>query len=155
MPNHVKNILEFVGSETEISKLKETISGYNEEEDIDMEIDFERIIPMPQDADWFHWRVDNWGTKWNAYEQEETIGNKMIFNTAWCPPTPVIDKLATMFPTLKITHRWASEDIGHCCGKRVYQNGAIKTERPKADGLPKDVAYAKKIWREAGDDCWS
>ena len=50
---------------------------------------------------WYRWSCDNWGTKWNAcrtkiervYDEEVTI----VFETAWCTPSPIIKKLKETF----------------------------------------------------------
>lgn len=35
--------------------------------------------------DWYHWNIDNWGTKWNSYSNE--LKKKYIkFDTAWSMP---------------------------------------------------------------------
>jgi len=79
-------------------------------------IDFEAIIPSPDnmftgnlgDADreqcaregrpnWYDWQVENWGTKWNAYEQsfcDNGYGElEVSFDTAWSAPFPIIAAL--------------------------------------------------------------
>ena len=166
MPNNIKNIITFTGNPNEIHDLMERIKGVNEY-GWEISIDFEKIIPRPEnvyrgdlgmeeeklypgDKNWYGWSIDHWGTKWNAYEHNECLDH-LEFETAWAAPHPVIKKLSEMYPNLKITHRWADEDIGYNCGKRVYMNGKILSERAKAEGLPKDVAYARKIW---GSDLW-
>jgi hypothetical protein len=54
--------------------------------------------------DWYDWRVENWGTKWNSYsfefEHEGPAELRFRFNTAWDFPIPIFEKLAEMFPTL-------------------------------------------------------
>lgn len=49
-------------------------------------------------ATWYEWAIENWGTKWNAYEvtyynweSDEAIEVK--FQTAWAPPEGVFNKL--------------------------------------------------------------
>lgn len=44
-------------------------------------------------ADWYSWCVDTWGTKWGCYDAQ-TDEHGSSFNTAWCPPLPVIKELA-------------------------------------------------------------
>lgn len=56
--------------------------------------------------DWYHWSVENWGTKWNSYdlnvEQETETHMEFTFDTAWSHPQPVFEKLAQEFPTLQV-----------------------------------------------------
>jgi hypothetical protein len=53
---------------------------------------------------WYVWANMNWGTKWNASDfevvKEEPGRYECRFETAWCPPNPVYEKLAEMFPNL-------------------------------------------------------
>ena len=76
---------------------------------------------------WYEWRIQNWGTKWNA-SGAEVLDGRLSFLTAWDAPNPVMEKLSEMFPTVSIHHVWADEDIGHNCGERTYQNGAVTQE---------------------------
>jgi hypothetical protein len=54
--------------------------------------------------DWYDWRVENWGSKWNSYafgiDQEADERLSFHFDTAWSFPLPVLEKLAGMFPAL-------------------------------------------------------
>lgn len=76
---------------------------------------------------WYEWRVQNWGTKWNASSAEIAEG-RLSFLTAWNAPKPVMEKLSGMFPTVSIHHAWADEDIGYNCGECTYQNGVMTQE---------------------------
>ena len=86
MPNHVKNTLSFSGDPKRISEMKEKIK--NDEYGLGT-IDFEKIIPMPENIyrgdlgpaemkkygenNWYNFRTSHWGTKWNAYGFEDYI----------------------------------------------------------------------------------
>lgn len=69
---------------------------------------------------WYGWRTTNWGTKWSAYQVEwdYTDDNSIYlkFQTAWSPPTPILNKLVEMFPTLNFYV--ACFDEGHCFAGR-------------------------------------
>ncbi len=68
------------------------------------------LIPMSEELEgtegfsdspnWYDWRLDNWGTKWDIYETHCTRVDantlSMTFYTAWSPPIPVFDKLTDM-----------------------------------------------------------
>ena len=95
---------------------------------------------------WYHWSCDNWGTKWNSYDNWSD-GNLITFSTAWSAPHPVIEKLAEMFPSIRITHKWADEDIGSNCGEFHYVNGMCVdgfTDRQMSE--EDAVKYAKEVW---------
>lgn len=98
-------------------------------------IDFNKIIPEPRfesecpdeykvnkDArielredkpwfDWYKWHVDQWGTKWDAYDGYTKIGKSyvtFVFSTAWSVAYPVIQKLDVMGYDIEV--RYADED---------------------------------------------
>lgn len=143
MPNHVKNIVTFNGDKDLAVKIIESIR--QDDEPIGS-IDFNKIIPMPDNIykgdlsfndlekygkdNWYDWSIENWGTKWNAYEAERALefDNFIVFYTAWAAPHPVIEKLSDMYPEIQITHCWADEDIGYNCGKVDYKGGEVIDE---------------------------
>lgn len=65
--------------------------------------------------DWYKWALKYWGTKWNAYdvvylngsEEDEVYGEMLIkMETAWSPPTPILEKLAEDFD---VRYTWKDE----------------------------------------------
>ena len=56
------------------------------------------------DDRWYHWCVDNWGTKWepdmHGNEMSDYDSLEITFNTAWSPPEGVVEKLREKFPEL-------------------------------------------------------
>ena len=55
-------------------------------------------------ATWYNWCIEHWGTKWNAYSNEQEDEDTIIFETAWSNPAPVIQKLSEMYPEATIEH---------------------------------------------------
>ena len=54
---------------------------------------------------WYDWRNNNWGTKWDINTEVHVDdlydeGCTLIFQTAWSPPEPIIEKLQEMFPDI-------------------------------------------------------
>ena len=78
---------------------------------------------------WYGWCRENWGTKWNAYDQDqetkEFTSDTIIFRTAWNSPTELIKTLSTKFPAVKFKFDYADEDSGCNVGNLVFQNGNI------------------------------
>lgn len=77
--------------------------------------------------DWYGWCNANWGVKWNAGEvrlKESKSSLKYTFETPWGPPTPILDKLASMFPGLEITARYFECGMAFK-GFRKYKNGTL------------------------------
>jgi hypothetical protein len=108
MPNYCSNDLFIQGNKQSISKLKEELFTTKDDE---IELTFNNTIPMPkeyeQTDEWYDWRCDNWGTKWDAFdtyiineEEEEEIN--VSFTTAWTPPLPFLYALANKYPDVTI-----------------------------------------------------
>lgn len=74
---------------------------------------------------WYGWRLDNWGTKWEASGQERVNENTIRFQTAWSTPAPLIKTLSELFPDVKITMNYADEDIGSNTGVITAKNGKV------------------------------
>lgn len=109
MPNHITNGVSI--KHEDISKMRELVEKTKVE---DGQFDFNGIIPQPEGIEtdgcsgkhepgvicWYEWNVENWGTKWGAYDFElkGTKDNELHieFNTAWRPPTPIFEKLVEM-----------------------------------------------------------
>ena len=141
-----KKLVSSWGIEREIIRIDDSGELIYEEKKIKYIFDFNSILPMPQElegtsspprekdkkltielkkkfghGDWYSWREENWGTKWNTNPKwssctiERTIIPddpiskikykdivKLIysFRTAWTPPIPVIKEAAKIFPML-------------------------------------------------------
>lgn len=78
--------------------------------------------------DWYDWSCLNWGTKWNAYDQDELDFGVIRFDTAWSTPYPVIKALAETFPNLDFEVKFADEDLGSNCGTYKFVFGVLESE---------------------------
>ncbi|MCO6042689.1 hypothetical protein NG895_02105 [Aeoliella sp. ICT_H6.2] len=62
---------------------------------------------------WYSWRLEHWGTKWNAYNvsvQEESPLEAIIrFETAWSPAIPVVARLSELYPNVRFTLDYVDE----------------------------------------------
>lgn len=116
MPNHCENILSVVDSVGDIGasahkNIRELLAGFTREVDGEPTIYFQGIVPMDEELlnesqtssvtkvlampSWYEWRVENWGTKWDAYEGRwSDDGKAHIFLTAWSPPEKIAKALA-------------------------------------------------------------
>lgn len=127
MPNHVKNVITFSGDPANIKRVIESIC-------VDEQIDFEKLIPMPDNIyrgdlgqeeiekygslNWYNWSIKNWGTKWNAYDGYIT-DTQIVFSTAWSAPIPIYEKLVEICADNSIEFKalFCDEDEGSTnCG---------------------------------------
>ena len=58
------------------------------------------------DDRWYHWCIENWGTKWELSEldieyDEEVL--ELTFSTAWSPPEGIMQELRDKYPDLGFT----------------------------------------------------
>ena len=141
MPNHCHNRVTIYGSgndtdetRAQIAKLKQIFED---------ESTFGQIIPEPdwpntpnkdgelpvkhedpwltyrwsngrQDDRWYDWRIQNWDTKWDAYDVVVTDDDpdqlEVEFNTAWSPPEAVCSALKEQYPDLAVS--WFYDEPG-------------------------------------------
>ncbi len=123
MPNHITNIVAVSGDESRIQAMLKAVQ--NDEYGVGS-VDFNKIIPMPDDSDSYDWCIANWGSKWNSYGYTADTGfkdGKLTFLTAWSAPHPIMQRLSEMFPDIEFEHEWADEDIGMNCGRYAYYDG--------------------------------
>jgi len=132
MPNHCYNKVTISVGDADGQNLKVLVDSLKSEEN-QTDFDFNAILPMPPELEnvdwseaeemndiirakykkehgsdnWYDWRVNNWGTKWNSYscelvEQEDDYV-VYTFDTAWGPPTGVIEALREQCPDFSIS----------------------------------------------------
>ena len=68
---------------------------------------------QPDDR-WYDWRVQNWDTKWDAYDVTVTDDDpeclEIEFNTAWSPPEAICSALREQYPDVSIS--WFYDEPG-------------------------------------------
>jgi len=137
MPNWCSNDVQVYGDEEAIQKFKEECFTDHKGEAV---LDFNKVLPEPdynkpkKDGthnngvqtelssvmpEWWTWRNDNWGTKWNlvphvdgdlsSYEIEVTVSESfgwyitLAFDTAWSPPSGIYEAIVEKYPDLDIS----------------------------------------------------
>ena len=67
-----------------------------------------------QDDRWYDWRVQNWDTKWDAYDVEvvdpDPENMEITFNTAWSPPQTICNALREQYPDVSVS--WFYDEPG-------------------------------------------
>ena len=108
---------------------------------------------------WYGWRIENWGTKWNAYECEceldlENEQILMTFQTAWSSPSPIFERLSYEHPDISVRVEWADEDYGFNCGYRIFEKGRVRRYYLPKEGHATAYRFSFKAWgltpKEAG-----
>lgn len=121
------------------------ISGFTENELYELGIRYMSNIVNFGHATWYTWRVHNWGTKWNAYDDKGSE-YELLFSTAWDAPFPIMEKLSKMYPDIEFTLKYADEDYGENCGTHIYKNGiCIHNSTPET--YVASVDFAEHLWK--------
>ena len=141
MPNWCSNEVQFDGSEEDIAKFKEEC--FTDRKGVAV-LDFSKVLPEPdydkpkKDGthnngvqtelhsvmpDWWNWRNENWGTKWNlvpthdgdltAYMTVED-GEDFImleFDTAWSPPEGIYEAIVDKYPDLSVNWFYREDGV--------------------------------------------
>ena len=113
MPNWTANNVLFVGERDRLETLKDMLKSK------DNDFDFNNIVPMPKNIyrgllgreeeekhgknNWYHWSIDNWGTKWNAVDTRVELNDGSLyytFDTAWDCPREIVNALMRMRKTI-------------------------------------------------------
>lgn len=131
MPNWCLNKLEIYFSAEQGEAVRQALFSTNESSNI--ELDFERLMPMPKELDiafayndaeklaqqyqhnidnygykdWYDWSIANWGSKWNATStiifDESEEHLSLYFDSAWSPPESWFKALCAAFPDVDFT----------------------------------------------------
>ena len=139
----------------------------------DQPFDFNRIIPIPKEleettapnrvnekemiakygySDWYNFCCAKWGTKWNACDVDLQLTSptslSISFNTAWSPPTPVIEAIAEKYPFADITLSFYEEGMGFA-GEVFFSKGKMVYEEEQEI----NCEWRIEKWGECHPDC--
>jgi len=168
MPNWCTNTLTVSGEEKALTHLLDLWEPRN----------FQALVPMPEDEEsqaaqskggelkdidnllggdlyppWYHWRLHNWGTKWDIEDPYEHLsGNEEVvileFDTAWSPPEPFVAKIAKKFPLLTFELEYYELGNGFA-GRTIYNRGA-QVER--SEGFPEEFEFCTDVLESIDKD---
>ena len=140
MPNWCSNDVQVYGDKQEIKKFKEECFTDHKGEAV---LDFSKVLPEPdykkpkkdgthnngvqtelsvEMPDWWNWRNDNWGTKWNLVPNHDgdltgynmdSVGNeiRMSFDTAWSPPNGIYNAIVDKYPDLDVNWFYREDGV--------------------------------------------
>ena len=93
-----------------------------DELDVEGKLEFEKKIEELKEkygyTDWYNWRVDKWGTKWDAAEScicdDEDELFSVEYDTAWGPNINWVQYVAKAFPALQFTLTFEEPGMNFC-----------------------------------------
>lgn len=156
-PNEViKKLVEFVGRpltktyEDKTERIEEPIFSLENIKPSTHDLGEAPLFPSSGPDDWYHNNINSWGTKWDV--MGEGVGFHVEdgavyygFSSAWSPVSPVIRRLAEIFPEVEIEYKYYETGCDFW-GIEIYKNGELKSE----DGGSLDHS----AWEALGVDCY-
>ena len=127
MPNWCEDRLEVRGPADDLRRFYDQAKGPEPTNGEKPELlCFNNFVPRPPEPipspdhmpGWWHWCIQNWGTKWEPNEVNVVSGSieeEVVvydFMTAWSPPCPAVAAMAKQFPTLHFVLRYREPGIG-------------------------------------------
>ena len=127
MPNHITTSLTITGCEERVAHALNFIKPTNPSHPEESVIDFEKVVKPPNTPEyhktgWYDWNTEHWGTKWNAYNQEQRDDNTIAFDTAWNFAEPVIRRLSELYPDLDFGASYIDE-LWNFAGRSSFSEG--------------------------------
>jgi len=177
MPNYCINSLEVSADVKDIQSLKQFEDFVKTSIIEDGErFTFNGVVPMPKELDipsrfpktkeleelenaniekyghpnWYDWRCEKWGTKWDAIDTylNSEIHNDYVmitFDTAWSPPLSYYEALTMKYPLLTIDVQY--EECGmDFAGEISYYDGEVQSEE--------EYTYNMYEWLYNKDSWW-
>ena len=128
---------------------------------------FTEFAPPPADIgeDWYHWCIENWGTKWDVNGSDDGVVDikeneiTIYFDTAWSPPLEFYIALEHLGFTVEGYYY----EPGMCFVGKWDENGDNCYEIPEspeaiAEVIPSDIEQTfnlienAEMWQEENDE---
>lgn len=125
MPDWYYNKLELIGTPEEVNQVLAFISSKDDKGNYIL-FDFRKIKPIPEEllnssADISAWCESNWGTKCNA--SKTFIENNVIWFLTTGDPTPIMEKLSLLFPTVRFSLYGGDENAHYKYYNLIFKEG--------------------------------
>lgn len=173
MPNWCHNKLIIEGDEKQLKKFKENTKTK------ESKLSMEKIMPCPQKltdtkspaeeeiakankrkygvADWYHWNIKNWGTKWDLANVEILTEDKDCieyeFDTAWGPADKFLHTISNKYPKLRFILDYY--EPGYMFeGTFIVENGQIE-EDESHDLETEKCPKCKEDYIVREGECWN
>lgn len=113
---------------------------------------------------WCEWRIENWGTKWNAANQTRIDEATIQFDTAWSGVPELMLELSRQHPAVVLSYKYAEERWGANTGEFVFSGGQCLFDQQPYDHSPDANAITEELLgsleaedasdKEPEDDDW-
>ena len=122
---------------------------------------FQVLVPEPDELkgdEWRRWRLDNWGTKWDANDamifcEDENRSIKLYFHTAWGPPISWFRKFVERHPGWKAYLVYAEQGNWFAGVAENHEGEVVDQEAP--DGSQREFLEQFGVedwWPEVDDE---
>lgn len=101
--------------------------------------------------DWYDWRYDNWGTKWDVLPNTDSIeieGESVVmlqFETAWCPPIKAFEALKEQGFHIEVEY---TEEGGFFIG--TWKDGEDFSCRPEE--APPELSHLVAVYDDIDEE---
>lgn len=141
MPNYCDNELSVKGLQKDVVIF---LNDFVEKDSSNGDLSFSmnKIVPQPypcdkEGFDWYHWRLENWGCKWDinnheyvedAYDQiveadfDDYIECNIPYETPWGPNLEFLERASKIYPDLEFNIRYYEPGC-ELAGDFTYCNG--------------------------------
>ncbi len=140
MPNWCECQLEVISDNEE-----DLIQFFNDNKENDETfLSFNIAVPIPEEEEenWYSWRIENWGTKWDLNEETNYTLNDnnliYLFNTAWGPPTNWLVTTSKLYPTLKFNLVYGEPGMDFGGNIKVFNGDCIEID---------EYSYSEYNWK--------
>ena len=85
----------------------------------------ERLIVNYGTDNWYDWKVQKWGTKWDVEAElidEDKNHLEYQFDSAWSPPTAWLAKVSKDYPLLQFILKYEEEGMGFMGRTKAHGN---------------------------------
>ena len=103
-------------------------------------------------ADWYSWKLNEWGTKWNSSEVcWNDSSDHVSFSTAWSTPFPIFEKLSKKYPEARFEVEYSDEDFGYNVGTYTLVGG-VEVEVNVPEGGSREAIELAMVVQYGGID---
>ena len=113
-------------------------------------------------SDWYHWRLANWGTKWDLNPDSMFLSEMIVnddnasfsisYDTAWSPICDFWLKVSEMFPNVRIDNRYFEEGCNFI-GQAIFEGGEALADEC-GEITAEDYVKAGAVLDEEGNINW-